>query len=132
MYQTKIKITFADLDPAGILFYANIFKHAHSAYEEMIENFNLKRNYFFDSELAVPLIHAEADYVKPIKVGELLSVIIVVSTLKNNSYELTYKFYNREDLKATVKTVHVFVKKENFKKANIPEELYIKLEANQV
>ena len=37
MYQTKIKITFADLDPAGILFYANIFKHAHSAYEEMIE-----------------------------------------------------------------------------------------------
>lgn len=128
MFNSFTKVYFYDADPAGIIFYANIFKYAHSAYEDFMKHLKLRRNFFFDKEVVLPIVHAEADYLKPLKVGDELKVDVWVSRLLQSSFELSYKFHdNVLDTAATAKTVHVCVDKTNFKKTELPKELYTKL-----
>lgn len=131
MFSTKVKVYFYDADPAGIIFYASLFKYVHAAYEEFLRNLHTERNYFFDTDYILPIIHAEADYVKPIKVGDELRIDVQVSALKNSSFEISYRFYmNDNQFAAIAKTVHVCVDKNAFKKIELPGEFYEKLKIN--
>ncbi|MEG8946223.1 acyl-CoA thioesterase [Rosettibacter firmus] len=131
MFSTKIKTRFFDADPAGIIFYGNIFKYIHSAYEDFIAGLRLKRNYFLDKDFVLPILHAEADYHLPIKYGETLTINIEVTKLKRSSFELSYKIFNNKKVEvATAKTVHVCVSKNTFKKIEMPDELFNKLNSH--
>lgn len=124
MFRTEVKINFFDCDPAGIMFFGNIFKVAHSAYEELLQKENLKRDYFMDSEYAIPLVHSEADFIKSIFPGENVTVQLAVTALKESSFELGYEVMNTNgELCARVKTVHVSVKKQDWQKSALPEDL---------
>jgi len=133
MFAVKIKTYFFDADPAGIIFYGNLFKYLHSAYEDFMKSLNMKRNYFFDEEYVLPILQTEADYISPIKVGDELTIKIQVSKMKKSSFELSYKIYKQNnDLAATAKTVHVCVTKSNFKKSELPKELNDKLKKHMI
>ena len=131
MISNEFIVNFYDCDPAGIIFYANIFKYAHSNYEKMISSFELDQEYFANENYAVPIIHSEADYIKPIKSGERIEAQTIVSKLKDSSFELTHNFYgDKTKLKAKVITVHVFVDKKSFMKTKIGETIYRKLNSH--
>lgn len=123
MFSTDIRINFFDADPAGIMFFANIFRLAHSAYEEMITSAGFERDYFFDEEYAIPILHADVDFVKPMFPGSVLSVEIAVKTVKDTSFELQYHFKNEDgELTARLRTVHVFITRSDWEKSAIPSE----------
>jgi len=127
MFTTKSKIYFYDCDPAGIMFFANIFKFAHSAYEDFMKCLETEQNYFLNSNFVLPIIHSEADYLLPLKAGDEVEINVIVSQLKNSSFELSYNVYVSDKTVAKVKTVHVCVKKEGFIKTELPEDLHNKL-----
>jgi len=131
MFSANVKVYFYDADPAGIIFYASLFKFVHAAYEDFMRSLATERDYFFDKDYILPIIHAEADYVRPIRVGDELRVDVVVSLLKNSSFELSYKFYKIDGtFVAIAKTVHVCVIKREFKKIELPKEFYEKMKVN--
>lgn len=131
MFSTKVKVYFYDADPAGIIFFASLFKFAHAAYEDFMKSLNTSTDYFFDENYVLPIIHAEGDYKKPIRAGEELGVNVTVSQVRESSFELSYIFYNRNnELSAAAKTVHTAVNKKTFSKTDLPEELKTKLKAN--
>lgn len=130
MFSANIKVYFYDADPAGIIFYASIFKYVHAAYEDFMRSLHTERNFFFDQEYVLPIFHAEADYVKPIRVGDELRIDVSVSALKNSSFEINYRFYKNDEFTALAKTVHVCVFKESFKKIELPKDLYSKLKTH--
>lgn len=123
MFTTKIHINFYDADPAGIIFFANIFRLAHSVYEEMLKSADFERDYFFDEYYAIPILHAEVDFIKPLFPGTNVKVGIMVNKIKETSFELEYHFRNEEgEMQAKVKTVHVFITKSDWGKTPIPDE----------
>lgn len=125
MYKTVCKVNFFDADPAGIIFYANLFRFSHAAYEDFLKSLKTERDYFFDKELVLPIVHAEADYIKPIKAGDILNITVYVSRLLKSSFELSYVFELPDgSIAARAKTVHVAVSKDSFTKALLPEDLY--------
>ncbi|MCX7875029.1 MAG: acyl-CoA thioesterase [Melioribacteraceae bacterium] len=127
MFTSNIKVYFYDADPAGIIFYASIFKYVHAAYEDFLRSLSTQRNFFFDQDYILPIMHAEADFVRPIKVGDELKVELVVSMLKKSSFEITYRFYRDNEFTAMAKTVHVCVYKGKFEKIELPKDFYEKL-----
>ena len=128
MYSIQSRINFYDCDPAGILFYANIFKKAHKAYEEFLESLDLEIDFFDDDKYVLPIIHAEADYKNPLIAGGLITIEVLVTSLRESSFELTYFFVDENhSIKATAKTVHVSVDKSEFKKISLEKELSEKL-----
>ncbi len=122
MFRKEVKVFFSDCDPAGILFFANIFKLAHSVYEEFILECDPRGELFEAEGTIVPLIHSEADFLRPIKLHETIIVNLIVTKLKEASFELTYEFENSKgELAAKVKTAHIFVSKSDFSKREIPK-----------
>ncbi len=125
MLTYKKKIHFYDCDPAGIMFYARIYEVCHSAYEELIENFDLKENYWNNEEYVTPIIKSEAIYKNPIVNGDIIEVKLKVSNLKKSSFELSYTCINQKGkICAEVKTVHVFVNRKLWKKTEMRDYLY--------
>lgn len=132
MFTIKRKINFYDCDPAGILFYAKLFEISHSVYEEMINSFNLKKNYWINDEFVVPIIKTDGAYFKPLKAGETVSINLTVTLRKENSFELTYEWINKSgELAAKARTVHVFVDKNRWVKIPIYADIEKGLESHQ-
>jgi 1,4-dihydroxy-2-naphthoyl-CoA hydrolase len=124
MLTIKRRINFFECDPAGILFYGNIFFFCHTVYEELIASFNFETNYWQNEEFVTPIINSNAEYIKPFKYGDSITIELVVSDLRNSSFELSYKCLNQSnELCALVKTVHVFVDKKSWKKAELIPEI---------
>ena len=124
MFSIKRRINFYNCDPAGIMFYANIFFFCHSAYENLISSFNLSFDYWDDKEFAVPIVHSSADYLKPLINGDEIDIEVDVTQLKDSSFELRYVCMNQKgELCAEVKTVHVFINRQTWKKTKMNFEI---------
>jgi 1,4-dihydroxy-2-naphthoyl-CoA hydrolase len=124
MFCIKKRINFYDCDPAGIFFFARVFELCHSAYEEMIQSFNLKEDYWTNENYVVPILKSEASYHKPIMYGEIITVEINTVNLRTSSFELNYEIKNvNNEICTKVKTVHIFVDKKTWKKREIIEEV---------
>ena len=133
MFSVKKRINFYDCDPAGIFFFARVYELCHSAYEEMIQSFNLKEEYWTNDNFIVPILKSEASYHKPIKYGEIITVEINVNNLRNFSFELNYEIRNNKNEVCTkVKTVHIFVDKKTWKKTEIVEDVKSGLEIHLI
>jgi len=133
MLTIKRRINFYDCDPAGILFYGNIFFLCHSAYEEMISSFDLKLNYWQNEEFVVPITSSNAKYFAPLKTGDKVTIDVNVSELRKSSFELSYDCRNQSsDLCIKVKTVHVFIDKKSWRKKELSPEIKEKLKTHLV
>ena len=51
MYSYTTRVNFFNADGAGVLFFGNIFRIIHSAYEEFMYDAGFKRNYFINNKL---------------------------------------------------------------------------------
>ncbi|MEE9432113.1 MAG: acyl-CoA thioesterase [Melioribacteraceae bacterium] len=127
MFTTKYKISFGETDPGGILFFAELFKITHIVYEEFLESFKTKKNYFIDDEFIIPIVHTEADFISPIKFGDEIKCVVIVGHIGSSSFNLEYQFKKNDKTMATSKTVHVVVKKKEFNKTRIPKDVLVKL-----
>lgn len=123
MFTSDRKINFYDCDPAGIIFYSRIFEFCHSAYEELIASFELEENYWQNEDYVVPIIHTEAEYIKPFKYGDDAKIEITVTQLRESSFELSYSLLRNSEIFVSAKTVHVFVDKRSWEKKNVPENI---------
>ncbi len=124
MHKFKKTINFYDCDPAGILFFGRIFEICHAAYEDMINSFKLDSDYWNNTEYAVPIIHTGAEYLYPLRPGDQITVEVIVSQLKESSFELSYACRNADGkITNEVKTVHVFISRKNWKKIPIDADV---------
>jgi len=124
MFEYTTRVNFYNCDPAGIMFFAEAFKFAHSAYEVFLTSQCTNKNYFNDNKIALPIIKTNAEYFKPLKAGDEIKITVSVTQLKEKSFELTYNIYNKNnDLCVIVETVHLCVDKSSFNKIELDSEL---------
>jgi YbgC/YbaW family acyl-CoA thioester hydrolase len=129
MYRAERRINFYECDPAGIMFFSRIFDLCHSALEEWLDNEGMVMDYFRSSHYAYPILHSEADFFKPLIVGDNIAVELSVNRLQESSFELIYLLKNSSDERlAAVKTVHVCISKGDWHKETLPDLLRIILE----
>ena len=123
MFSIEKYISFSDCDPAGIMFFSRAFEIAHTAYEKFMHANDLG-DYFGKRDVIIPLVHAEADYRKPLKPGDIVVAMVKLGEIKENSFRLTYNIYTTgNEIAIKVKTVHATVLKDGFKKCPVPEDL---------
>ncbi len=119
------RIHFGETDPQGILFFARTFELAHECLEEYWASTSLGWPFWFqNSDFAVPLRHASADYRKPARAGELCSCQLFVEKIGNSSVEFAFELYDQTgNLLADVHTTHVFVERNAFGKIKVPDPI---------
>ncbi|MBB1072964.1 acyl-CoA thioesterase [Rhodoferax sp. 4810] len=131
----RLTVTLHDIDAAGVMFFAQVFRYAHDVYEQWMtqQGFSLAQ-IVREQQFALPLVHASADYHAPLRHGDVVDVILSIAELKNSSFTLQYQFVpvagqsvnsiNQVNPPAvTVTTVHVCIHQQSGKKRALPNEL---------
>ncbi len=131
MFVTKNKVRMHDTDMAGILYFPRQFRFVHDALEDWMENEGLYFERLFTEEhFAFVIVHAEADYKAPLKVGDKLEVHLAVEKIATTSFIIDYVIYKEKKVVGTAKTVHVTIDRETRKKIPIPIHLKSALQKN--
>lgn len=131
---TKLKdfytIKLHDTDAAGILFFASQFKIAHDIYEKFLAKIGFPFSQRFKKrDFFIPIVHAEADYQQPLKVGDVIEVSLEISNIGDSSFTLRFTFTDLDGITVgTVNTVHVTIDPQTMKKIDLPGKFRAKLE----
>ena len=125
MFTCTTHVRLNDTDAAGVIYFANQFRIAHEAFEHFLDSVNLGVAHMLDNtEYRFPIIHAEADYRSPLKVGDALTIHMTVDRIGESSVALGFQILDLRGKKVgTVKIVHVAVDKATWKKRPLPQEL---------
>jgi 1,4-dihydroxy-2-naphthoyl-CoA hydrolase len=126
MYIYKTKIRLFHTDAAGLIFYSNLFNIAYECYEEFLEKSGLSvKKVLDDGKLLIPVVHAEADYLKPLRLGDKIEITMTLNSSGKSSFTLDYVLFNEcKEKVAKVKTIHVLVDAKSGKPVKIPENLF--------
>lgn len=119
------RIQFAEADPAGISFFANVYKWHHEAYEAFVcDQLHIDyTNWFLSKDLAIPIRKSEAEYFAPFHPGRTVRIAFQISKLGSSSFTAESKIYNEKSvLSAVVQTIHVFLDIKSGGKVEIPAE----------
>jgi YbgC/YbaW family acyl-CoA thioester hydrolase len=117
-------------DAAGILFFANQLIFAHEAYEKFMEHIGHSFVSIFDSsDYIIPIVHAEADYVGPLRVGDAITVELTIENIGNSSFVIAYYIRAVDGTEVgKCRTVHVAADRNSQSKIPIPASLRNALE----
>lgn len=130
-FEHTARIHFYQADPATVLFYGRLFELVQDTFEELLRSAGVDVDDLLAlRSFATPIVHAEADYFRPIFAGEAVTVRGVIEHLGESSFTLSYSVFGHAgDLRATARVVHVCVDRRAFTKIRIPEAVRRQLEA---
>lgn len=85
-------VRFQDTDAAGVVYFANVLAMCHEAYEASLVAAGVDLKTFFSgSEIAIPIVHASVDFLKPMFCGDRLEIHLNVIQLKDSEFEIHYR-----------------------------------------
>lgn len=127
----QFKVALHDTDAAGVLFFSHLFRHAHDAYEAFMDKIGFPLEHLLaTNDYLLPLVHAEADYLQPMRHGDLVLIRLSLLRIGNSSFSLAYEFIGNEgQTLAKASTVHVAVNHDNHSKTPLPAALTSALSA---
>lgn len=118
-------IRLSDTDAAGVIYFASLLSICHEAYEDCLAQTGINLKQFFrDSETAIPIVHGEIDFFRPLFCGDRVLVNLSPQLLNKSSFEIAYQITVNEFLDKPVAkglTRHVCINPSTRQKITIPE-----------
>ncbi len=110
-FSTRIKIRFGDTDPAGLVYYPNIFHYFHIAMEEF---FSTQCGVGYDQLLAAerigfPTVNIQTEFRAPILYGDEIDIEVFVSRPGRTSAIFEYRVTRVSDGQLCAQSTQVHV-----------------------
>ncbi len=131
-------VRFGDTDAAGVMHFANLFRWSHEAWEESLYSFGLSAHEIFpgcsdkvgDPGVALPVLHAHADFWSPLKAGEVLFVELIPHRLDKDSFQVKSRF-KRDQVEVAQSLIHhVSINAKTRQRCALPRCIDLWLEAS--
>jgi len=118
-------VRFQDVDAAGIIFFARVFEYFHDAFVTKLDQIGLGLPALLrDGAWKMPIVHAEADYLGPMRFGDRVVVEVVRSEIGEKSVMIGYRIRSPEGRPLAVgHAVHVCVDAKTFRSTSVPAEV---------
>lgn len=125
MFTYRTQLHLKDTDATGVLFFSNQFSFALEAFEAFLKERGFGWDQLMSSPFLLPVVHAEADFLAPLMVGDSLEISLEISHIGTSSVTLHYTLCNptRSLTVGTAKIVHVVVSRETRQSLPIPDFL---------
>jgi YbgC/YbaW family acyl-CoA thioester hydrolase len=129
-YDYRFRVPMHHVDHAGVLFYANLFIHAHDAWEHFMRSQDADlAQLIADGQWRIPIVHAEADYTLPMRHGSEINIRLQIERLGRSSIGVVFIFIDQDgEQLAVARTTHVFVDAVANHSSEIPTELRTSLQ----
>jgi len=114
-------IHFSDTDAVGVVYFANVLTFCHEAYEASLVASGVDlRSFFSGQDFAVPIVHAEVDFLKPMFCGDQITIALMPNLLKPSEFEISYQLSNSNRAIAQALTRHVCIDVETRSRQDLP------------
>lgn len=119
------QIRLHDTDAAGVIYFASILRIAHEVFERFMGDSGLELGQLLDTvPYLLPIVHAEADFIAPIKLGLRLHVQFSIKKVGVSSFTTRYEFMAPTGQRvATAELVHAAIDRPSGLKTTLPEPL---------
>ena len=92
MHIYRLQVSFGDCDPAGIVFYPNIFRWMDASFHDLLRSFGGHGQICRDlGAMGVGLTSASASFRSPLRDGDVLDVRLSVSDSGEKSLDVSYE-----------------------------------------
>lgn len=131
-------VRFGDTDSAGVIHFYQLFRWCHEAWEESLERYGLAapavfpgaRGQAFWPDIALPVVHCEADFIRPVYNGDRLKVLLVPQRLDPGCFEVSYQFQLDSAVVATGLIRHAAIDSKSRDRCALPKIIALWLEAS--
>lgn len=125
MYRFETTVRLHDTDAAGVIFFARQLTLAHNAFEHFLDSIGLGLGPMLEhADYRIPIVHAEADYMAPVRVGDQLDIFITAARIGTTSFTLDYRLLNQKGVEVgRARTVQVAVDRKLWTKRELPPAL---------
>ena len=110
-------VRFGETDAAGVVHFLELFRWCHETWEASLEKHGVVLQEIFPTnqintsqlDVALPVVHCEANYFQPLYVGDTINIELNPEKISDSSFVLRFKFTkNGEKIgKATIKHVSI-------------------------
>ena len=123
-------VRFGETDPAGVVHFHHLLRWCHEAYEDSLSTFGVAAEEVFSNPHgALPIIHCQAQYRRPMRHGDSLLIHLGCRQLDPTSFEVRYGFHSNQQVVATGLTRHLCIHPLTRKRQFLPPALGRWLEA---
>jgi 4-hydroxybenzoyl-CoA thioesterase len=95
-FRVTVPVRFADVDHAGIVYFPRLLHYFHIALEELFRA-RVAPGAFADlldrRRIGLPTVHIEADFRRPLRFGQEVTVEVALASLGNRSVTLRYRAF---------------------------------------
>lgn len=118
-------VHFGDTDAAGVVYFANVLRFCHEAYENVLHQLGLDLRQFFRGQgLIVPITEAQVRFYQPLYCGDHLRIIVTPKAVGDSCFQLAYQLLRPEaECVAVAHTRHVCLQEPERHRAALPEPL---------
>ena len=129
------RVYLGDTDAAGVVYFAKGMEICHEAYEESlaISGINLKQM-LREGEIALPIVHAEIDFLSPLFCGDRITVSLTSDRLSTNEFITNYQISpatNLERVLIKAQTRHVCINPQQRIRIDLPPQILQWLRTNR-
>lgn len=125
MFTRKICLRLYETDATGVLYFPQQLRMAQETFECFLEETGPSLGgWLKEKTYLLPVVHAEADYCKPVQVGDELEIRLSLVRIGDTSFTLaTHFILPGEILAGKTSIVHVCIDRRIWKSCPIPSEL---------
>ena len=113
----KRTVRFGETDAAGVVNFLQLLKWCHEAWEESLEKYGIGLQDVFptnqinirEPDVALPVVHCEADYFKPLYAGDSINTELYPEKINDSSFILRFKFTKNGELIGVANIKHVSI-----------------------
>lgn len=121
---TKYRVTYADTDPMGVMYYGNYAKLYEIGRTEMIREFGYTYREIEASGTLMPVASVNTKYLRPIKYDELVTIETSLKELPTARMVFHHKIFNENgDLSNTSEVTLVFLDSKSSRPCRPPDRL---------
>jgi len=130
-FRSQVTVRFADIDPAGVVYYPRFLHYCHTAMEDFFAQ-ALALPYprlIAEHRVGFPAVHLDVDFRSPLRYGDEVAIQVAIAKIGRSSvdwrYELTLA--GREGPCAEIRVVTACLDFDSFRAREIPDWLREKL-----
>lgn len=123
-FSHPVTVRFSQVDPAGIAYFSRVFELCHEAFEAALAAAGWPLAGFFrEKTWGLPLVHAEADFRRPLRLGDALNVEVSLAEVGERSLRFAFAIRDgKGEVRAEVQHVHAAIDLRTGAKAALPED----------
>jgi len=136
--QLQRTVRFGETDAAGVMHFHRLLRWCHEAWEESLNRYGIGAGTIFPGcrdaserpTIALPVVHCEADFQRPVHGGDDLRILLEPQRLNPGCFEVRYRFQIEEAEVARGLIRHLAIETESRRRCALPEPIDLWLEAS--